>query len=88
MGNWFSKNDDTKLEQKVGTINNGNIVIHESLPVHNDEAIILIYIILTLIVAKIALKLYKMHTRRLQKQFYRKSTVNLALPAASNTTSL
>lgn len=78
MGNWFSKNDDTKLEQKVGTINNGNIVIHESLPVHNDEALILIYIILALIIVKLAMKIYKVHTRRLQKKFYRKSTPNLA----------
>lgn len=76
MGSWFSKNDDTK--QTVGTINNGNIVIQESLPVHNDEAVILIYIILALLIVKLVLKIYKVHNRRLHKRFTRKSTINLA----------
>lgn len=71
MGSWFSRSDTENTEQKVGTINNGNIVIHESIPIHNDEALLLIYIILCLIVVKIALKLYKMHRRQLHKKFVR-----------------
>lgn len=83
MGNWFSKNDASKTEQKVGTINNGNIVIHDSLPVHNDEAIVLIYLIAVLIIVKIALKLRKAYNRRLERQFTRRSVFNLAAAPAA-----
>lgn len=92
MGNWFSKNDASKTEQKVGTVNNGNIVIHESLPVHNDEAIILIYLIAALIIIKVVLKLRKAYNRRLERHFTRRSIYNLsaipgspATPAAATT---
>lgn len=71
MGGWFSSSESTKTEQKVGTINNGNIVIHESIPIHNDEIMVLIYLILGIIVLKLALKLYKLHNRRLQRKFRR-----------------
>lgn len=84
MGSWFSKAETTKTEQKVGTINNGNIVIHESLPVHNDEALVLIYLIIILIVIKLALKLRKVYNRRIERQFTRRSVYNLsAIPTSA-----
>lgn len=77
MGNWFSSNSETSVEQKVGTINNGNIIINDSLPVHNNEALILIYLILCIIITKFALKLYRLHNHRIERRILRKSTINL-----------
>lgn len=71
MGGWFSKSNTTPITQKVGTINNGQIVIHESIPIHNTEVLVLIYIILALIIIKVILKLYKFHNRRMHKRFIR-----------------
>jgi hypothetical protein len=75
MGGWFSKNEENKNIENDGQVTN-NVVIGETVDIHNFEIIVLLYIITILKLIEFACFLYRNHTSKLKKKFIR-STLNL-----------
>lgn len=69
MGSWFSSNEakETKLETS-GEINN-NVIIQDTVTVHNNEIIILLYIIAILKMAEFIIYIYNQYMKTIKKKY-------------------
>lgn len=69
MGSWFSSNEakETKLETS-GEINN-NVIIQDTVTVHNNEIIILLYIIAILKMAEFIIYIYNQYIKKIKKKY-------------------
>jgi hypothetical protein len=75
MGNWFSKNEANKINENEGQITN-NVVIDDTVDVHNFEIILMLFIITILKIIEFACFTYKTHKNSLKKK-YMKNKINL-----------
>lgn len=72
MGSWFSKNEKIqKTVEATGQVNN-NIILEDSVTIHNTEIIILLYVIAVVKVCEFIVFLYNTHTKRLKRRFNQK----------------
>jgi hypothetical protein len=70
MGGWFSKKEETKNMENGGIVTN-NVVIGETVDIHNIEIIVLLYIITFLKIIEFACFAYNHHRRNLKKKFFK-----------------
>ncbi len=75
MGGWFSKNEESKTVETNGQITN-NVVIDDTVNIHNLEIIIMLFIITVLKLIEFVCVIYNTHRRKLKKRFM-KSNLNL-----------
>lgn len=67
MGSTESK-EEVKTVDSNGMVNN-NIVIQDQVKIHNNEIIILLYIICVIKVFEFIVFMYKFHTKSLKKKY-------------------
>lgn len=67
MGGGESK-EETKTIDTTGNVNN-NVVIQESVPIHNEEMKILLYVICVVKIIQFIFFIYKFQVRRLKKKY-------------------
>ncbi len=75
MGSEESK--EQKTVDATGNVNN-NVVIQESVPVHNFELKILIYVICVVKIVQFLFFIYKFQSKRLKRRYNRASRKDLA----------
>lgn len=69
MGSWFSKNEEIKKTvESTGQVNN-NVIVEDSVTIHNTEIIILLYIIAIVKAIEFIVFLYNAHTKRLKRKY-------------------
>lgn len=67
MGSWWSSNKDKKVAS-AGIVNN-NLVIEDTIQVHNTEMIILLAIIAACSIIQLVCFIYVHHVRKLKKKY-------------------
>lgn len=68
MGKWFSKSHDSETNNEDNQ-NVNNIIIEDTVTVHNDTIIILLYIITVLLILKFVLHGIQINQRFLKKKY-------------------
>lgn len=73
MGSWFSKNEEIhKTVESTGQVNN-NVIVEDSVTIHNTEIIILLYVIAIVKVFEFVVYLYSTHTKRMKRKYQNQS---------------
>lgn len=72
MGGGSSKPTETKTVDSTGTLNN-NLVIENSVPVHNSEINILLYILVAIQIINLLLIIYREHQKNLKKKYLKQN---------------
>lgn len=68
---WDSSEEQTKNVDTTGTVNN-NVVIDQTVPIHNDHLVILLYIITVIKVLEFIYILFKVFVRKQKKKYLKR----------------
>lgn len=72
MGLFGDSNEETKEIDATGNVNN-NLIIDQSVPIHNEHLTVLLYIITTIKVIEFFYILFKAYNKRQKKKYVQRS---------------